>query len=298
MLGIIISLIINFISPLVIKNEAQYFPVYNPDSSIEQTVYFGPERIAGSLSLGPKLSADSAIVADKKTGQILLAKNIEQEHPIASLTKLMTTLVFLETNPDWESVIEYEPQDYAPGAQLPLRFGEQAKLVDIYRSMLVGSQNNATLMLVRSTGLDQAEFVQRMNQKASDLGLGQTHFTEPTGLSEKNVSSAKDYLKLIQAAFATQEVKAILTSDNHLFETVNTHRLIQVKNTDKLLDSYLQVQAGKTGFTYEAGHCFVAEITNLDGEEIYLVILGSSSRKDLWQETKILATWAFENYNL
>lgn len=298
MLSLVISLILNLTSPQLAEMPEQYLPVRNPDGSIEQTVYFGPERVAGSQSLGPKVSATSALVADKKIGKLLLNKNSAQQQPIASLTKLMTAVVFLETDLDWQAIIEFTRSDYAPGAKLLLQFGEQVRVVDLYRSMLVGSKNNATLMLVRSTNLGQEEFVYRMNQKASELGMVQTSFSEPTGLSEKNVSTAQDYLTLIKVVFNNQEIRQILIQEEHLFETVNTHRVLKVDSTVKLLNSYLQVQAGKTGFTYEAGRCFVTEITNQEGAAIYIVILGSNSMTDVWQETKGLANWAFTNYQL
>ena len=292
MLSILLNLIINFALPQPIITQ-NYLPVYNQAGQVEQTVYFGPERSQDSTSLGPKLTADSALVIDKNTNTILLAKDPEKLHPIASLTKLMTAIVFLEHNPGWDQTIEYTVDDNVGGASLWLEYGDQATVTDLYRAMLVGSKNNAVMMLVKSTGMSVDQFVAKMNEKAAALGLQQTSFADPTGLSEYNQSSATDYVKIMNQVFQQPQITEVLTAQTHQMETVNTKRQLTVKNTNRLLKSYLNLKGGKTGYTYEAGYCLAVETE----AGIYIIVPGAADADARFQEVKALATWTETNYN-
>ena len=259
-----------------------------------------PKRRWEKRSLGIVLTAKSALVVDEKSGKILYQKNSKEELPLASLTKLMTALVILDNNPDWDKVVQIKKQDQVGGASLPLYPGDKAKLKDLFSASLVSSTNNSLMAVVRSLNISQEEFVHQMNQKAIDLGLNHTHFVEPTGLDPKNVSTAEDIAFLFKEAISHPELERILLLKEYRFELVNNSREIIAKNTDKLLDSFLnkgeyRIKGGKTGYLIEAGYCLVVEASK-NNHSVISVILGSQSLEKRFQETKGLVVWAFDNY--
>jgi D-alanyl-D-alanine carboxypeptidase len=282
------------------------FLIFNPPQSSQPSP--GPERI-NHQSLGIETSAKSTIIIDVETGKILYEKNANQVLPIASLTKLMTALVFLNsrsgstrnsTQIDWEEIVTLIPQDQAEGATLFVNAGEKIKVKDLFYSMLVGSANNATKALIRSTGLTQGEFVEQMNQKAKDLELENTRFTEPTGLDPKNVSTTYEIALLAKKAFENEKIREATVMEKYIFRTAGAEIQHTIKNTDKLLKTFLnqdsyKILAGKTGYLEEAGYCLISEVEK-DGHRIIGVILGSEKEEVRFLEMKGLVWWVFENY--
>ena len=254
-----------------------------------------PYRV-NNQSLGVEITAQSALIIDKKTGVILWQKNPEEVRSIASITKLMTALVFLDHNPGWQTEVIIQTSDYREGGRIRVYQGERLYVKDLFNASLVASANNATMSLVRSTGLSEEEFVKAMNQKALDLGMTQSNYIEPTGLDPQNVSTAFDINKLAQAAFSHSEIVQATIQSEYQFEVLNTSRTEILKNTDKLLESYLNVQAGKTGYLDEAGYCLASQIRGPEGQEVRIVVLGSESEASRFQETKALAQWVFGNF--
>ncbi|MFH1225764.1 MAG: D-alanyl-D-alanine carboxypeptidase family protein [bacterium] len=255
-----------------------------------------PIRILDNRSLGVKITAPYAIVLDIKSGEVLFEKNIHQPAPIASLTKLMSALIFLEDNPDFNKIITIEAEDYRLGSTIGLFSGEQVTLRDLFYSALAGSSNNAMIALARSTGLSEEKFVEKMNGRAKLLGLNNTNFIEPTGLDSGNISSAYDIVRLANYVLRNPNIRAAVTATDYSFRVSNTGRLQKVNNTNKLLKSFLRITGGKTGFTDAAGYCLASQVANGDGREILVVVLGSTSEEARFQEVKGLAWWTFENY--
>lgn len=247
-------------------------------------------------SLGMAITAESAIIIDAKSGLALWQKNPEAERPVASITKLLTALVFLDNNPGWETTVKIQKSDYRSGGRSYLYDGEEILVKDIFYTALIASSNEATAALVRSTGLNEEEFVIKMNQKAQRLGLAKSQWVEPTGLNPKNVATAADLGRLIQAAFNQPQIVQATQEEEYIFSVLNAERTYTVKNTDKLLKSYLNILAGKTGYLEEAGYCLVSKIYGPAEQEIYVVVLGSESETSRFQEVKSLAQWAFDNY--
>lgn len=247
-------------------------------------------------SLGMAITAKSAIVVDKKSNAVLWQKNPSQARSIASITKLLTALVFLEHNPGWDNVVTMRQSDYREGGRLRLFTGEQITVKDLFNLSLVASLNNAVTALARSTGLTEAEFVAAMNKKAQALSMANSVFLEPTGLEPGNLSTAGDVIKLAAAAFANQEIKIATAQEEYSYSIINKARKETLKNTDKLLTSYLNVLAGKTGYLDEAGYCLVSEVKSLSGQEIIIAVLGSNTEADRFQDLKALAQWTFDNY--
>lgn len=254
-----------------------------------------PQQNFATHSIGVEVTASSSLVIDVQTGYELQAKNPDLIMPIASISKLMTALVLLDTNLDWKNIVTLTPADEVYRAKYVFR-GEEFTKEQLFWAMLVGSDNNATMALVRSSGFSTDEFVARMNKKAKDMGLLNTFFADPTGLSPQNVSTARELAQLAKFVWNITDILRP-TSESQFFLS-NTNQTIKRKviNTNKLLDSFLEVKAGKTGFIDEAGYCLVALISDQANHSVIVVTLGSVSEAERFQDTKTLAWWVFSNY--
>ena len=161
--------------------------------------------------------ARNAIVLDPTTGAVLYEKNSGTSAPCASLTKLMTALVFLEQDPDLSRPVEVTDAELRGGGQTQLRRGERVKLGDLLHMSLMCSDNVATRVLVRESGMPHDDFMARMNRKSVELGLARTRFVESTGLDERNVSTAADMARLLRAAAENETIHEISTLRGHDF---------------------------------------------------------------------------------
>ncbi len=254
-----------------------------------------PQRIINN-NLGVKISATSAIIIDKKTGKILFNKNSNQQKPIASITKLITALVYLDTNPDLQAEIQIQNNDLNKNdGRANLLLNEKILAKDLLHLSLIASDNDATMALVHSTKMTQEEFVKKMNIKAKGLGLEKTFFKDAVGLSEKNVSTAFEVAQILKLAIKHSIIQKILLQKNYTFVSLSGKKH-QAKSTDKLLNSYLKILGGKTGFIDEAGYCFSSVIKLKNNSEIISVVLNSNSDENRFQDTKSLTDWVESNY--
>lgn len=241
---------------------------------------------------GPTVTAASALVWDPTDGRVLTDKNASIR-PIASLTKLMTALVFLETNPDFDAVVEYQADDEAIGSRLSITPGETLTVRNLFYCSLIGSANNATKALARSTGLTKDEFVRRMNNVARRLGMTETTYTEPTGLESSNQSSTRDLAKLINYIMQRPGVQQATIQPVYEFTTLNSARFHRIKNTNTLLDDDLPIFGGKTGYIDESGYNLGLKLKTTDRQRV-VIILGSSSLWSRDNDMLKLGRWAME----
>ncbi|MBI4281203.1 D-alanyl-D-alanine carboxypeptidase, partial [Candidatus Uhrbacteria bacterium] len=265
-------------------------------ASIARAEILGP-RVSNDIPF-PEITARSAAVVDAATGALLGEKEKDAVQPIASVTKLMTALVFLDTNPSWQEVITMERSDNRAGGALFVYPGEQLTLYDLFMTMLVGSANNAAVALARVTHLSPEAFADRMNERAQTMGLFSTHFTEPTGLDRGNVSSALDLVRLGWKAFFESSLREALTTKEHVFITTNTHVRHRVKTTDDLLSSHKDdytIIGAKTGFTNEAGYTFLVEAQRGE-QQVIVAVLGAPTEEDRFHDADTLIRWAFARY--
>lgn len=216
--------------------------------------------------------ARNAILIDPATGEVLFAKNAASSVPIASLTKLMTAMVFLEQKPALERYAEVTEAELNGGGHTQLRNGEKVALGDLLHMSLMCSDNVATRIVAREAGLKPDDFVARMNKKAVELGLTGSRFVEFTGLDERNVSSAADVARMLHAAAHDPLIQQITTTREYEFRT--ERRVHALRNTDRLLYGRYDVLGGKTGFINEAGYCFATWI-HLQGRDLIAVVLGA-----------------------
>lgn len=241
--------------------------------------------------------ASAYIVINQDSGEVLAQKNQDQTWVPASLTKLVTALVFLDTNPNWNKSITMQKSDQIiggcsqGGGCLSTKAGVAYKTKDLFYSSLMASHNNSTAALARSTGLSTSDFAAKMNEKAAALGATNSYFVEPTGMSTQNSITAADYAKIAEAAFQNSSIKEVGSLTSYSFKSTNNKKYVHtIKNTDKLLgDDRLSLVAAKTGYLEESGHNFAALLKDQLGNNLLIVLLGSANSTSQFHDTRQLA---------
>jgi serine-type D-Ala-D-Ala endopeptidase (penicillin-binding protein 7) len=246
----------------------------------------GKSRIRFTYSKEFRLTAKSALVLDLDKGTVLYDKNSEEVRSIASLTKLMTAMVFLECGVDLFDTITISREDARASARSHLRPGETFYILDLLHASLMPSDNRATRALVRATGLSPQEFVGRMNRKADSLGLVNTEFSDPTGLDADNVSTAWETAKLLKVALSYPLISQITTKTSYKFFSLNKRRRMhQLSNSNRLLRDDYEVLGGKTGFIGRSGWCLAVMLKNIE-EKLCVVVLGAASNVRRFAEAR------------
>ncbi len=244
----------------------------------------------------------AAVVIDVASGERLYAYAADQAWPAASLTKLMTALVFLDRQPRWDRVTALTKGDEVGGGRLRVRTGTRVSVRDLFYSSLVGSANNTTMALVRTSGVGLKKFIQRMNLKTKVMGLKQTKFVDPTGISPRNVSTAADLATLGLVAFRNPNIRQAAATSEYAFNLRNTGQKKVIHNTNHLLtrDPEILVTGGKTGYLVEARHNLVVELSANTGAtqapKLMVVVLGAPSSAAMFASAKSLAQWAWKAY--
>jgi len=245
------------------------------------------------------LSAQAYIVEDANTGQIIISKNADLPWTPASLTKLVTALVVLDSKVKLTKTVAITLADQilgacaSGGACIKAKPGVKFTVDGLFHAALLPSANNAASALAGSTGLTTEQFVAKMNQKAVSLGATASHFNEPTGMDPQNQITAADYAKIVTAAFSNPYLLKIAGLSSYALRSTNNFRYNQtIKNTDKLLaDSGVQILGAKTGYLDEAEYNF-ASLIKYNGQELAIVVLGEDHLYTAFGETKLLANLA------
>ena len=245
----------------------------------------GPAQVLAAD--GPPLKSLAVLVVDQDTGESLISKNADVVMPIASLTKLMTALVVLETHPPMDEVLEIgnDDVDREKHTRSRLVVGTRLSRADMLLLALMASENRAAMSLSRAYPGGREAFIDRMNAKARSLGMTSTHFADPAGLSSETTSTARDLLRLVNAADAqavirndsTQEEGTVLVR-RHAMTFVNTNRMVRNSR-----DWDIELQ--KTGFTNEAGRCLVMRATTLN-HTLSMVFLNSFGKLTRFADAK------------
>ncbi len=251
-------------------------------------------------SLGIVTSAQSAIVFDKASGTTLYAKDPLQVRSIGSITKLMTAYVALQNGLDLEAEAAVRDIDVRLGGHDYLVINDEVKVRDLLHASLIGSDNSATMALVRLTGLSLDDFVAGMNNKAGELGMTESAFADPTGLSQDNRSNTHDIIRLLEAVLEEPEIYGAVTKPEIQF-TSTSGRNYTIPTTDDLLTSFLneepyKIIGGKTGYLPAAGYCLAVRVQENSKHDLYVIVLGSDSLESRFAEVKGLAVWAYDTY--
>ncbi len=241
------------------------------------------------------LKSNVALVMDAKTSDILLEKNAAVPLPIASITKLMTSLVVVEANQGMEEVLTVTDGDIdrEKNTHSRLRIGSQLTRADMLHIALMSSENRAASALGRHFPGGLPAFVAAMNAKAKQLGMSSTRYVDSTGLSSGNVSSARDLAKLVVASYQHPVIRRFSTDTKYVVEP--GAGVLHYKNSNYLVDnSDWEIGLQKTGYISEAGRCLVMQ-ARIEGRSVVMIFLDSkgklsriadASRVRRWIETK------------
>jgi serine-type D-Ala-D-Ala endopeptidase (penicillin-binding protein 7) len=244
----------------------------------------------GLGNLVPQIRAAAAIVFNPTTGAVLWEEHSKEQRSIASLTKLMTAVVFMADDPDLTQVVEVTRPDVTNASVTHLRAGDQIELGELLHLMLIASDNGAARVLARTSDGSTPAFVQRMNDMAEQLNLTNTHYEDPTGLDPNDVSTAYDISHLISFAASDDAIGPIIRTETYDVHT--TARMIPIHNTNRLLGSGLDVRGGKTGFINKAGYCLATLLQIPQGNQVAVVVLGAGSSSMRFWDARSLFNWA------
>lgn len=248
-------------------------------------------------TVGPVIEAKSALLMDLDSGVILYKKNHNQRLPMASLTKIMTATLILESHSLDEIVTVQDDFNSAGelGVRIWLHQYEKITVGDLLIGLLVRSAGDAAITLAQYHSGSVEAFVNEMNDRAKMLNLKDTHFTNPIGIDDdEHYSTAFDLAILTKYALRNHDFRRIVQIPRATITSVDGEIKHEFEGTNYLLDSYLDIRGVKTGTTDEAGESLVNLARNGNGKEIVVVLLNSPER---FQESKRLIDWSFRNFN-
>jgi D-alanyl-D-alanine endopeptidase (penicillin-binding protein 7) len=237
------------------------------------------------------LRSSAALVQDAATGEIVYMKNGEAVVPIASITKLMTAIVTLKRGLDLESriVVSSDDQDFLKGTRSRLRPGTVLTRDELLLLALMASENRAAAALGRTYPGGMDAFVAAMNAKAVALGMTDSRFVDPTGLSSGNVSSARDLVKLVIAAHQHDLIRDYSTRNNAIVKVYG--RNMSFRNTNGLVRSATwDIGLSKTGYISEAGRCLVMRV-RVASRDLVVVLLDSWGKYSRIGDANRLKKW-------
>jgi D-alanyl-D-alanine endopeptidase (penicillin-binding protein 7) len=243
-----------------------------------------------------KLGSSNVLVLDAMAGHPIYSKAADTVTPIASVTKLMTAMVVLDAGQPLDETVTVgmADLDLLRGSHSRLRLGSELSRREMLRLALMSSENRAASSLARHYPGGLEAFVAAMNKKAANLGMVHSHFSDATGLSSENVSTANEVALMVKAAAAYPLIRDATTTSSHYVEVQPTGALLGFSNTNSLVrGGEWDIQISKTGFIREAGKCLVM-LTTIASRPIVIVLLdsvgkltriGDANRVKYWLET-------------
>lgn len=249
------------------------------------------------------LNARAAVLMDADSGRILYGKNETMVFPMASTTKIMTLIVALEHNEPDQIVMASAGASAMPEVRLGVHEGERYRMEDLYYAMMLESFNDAAMMIAEGTVGSVENFAELMNEKAISLGCTQTYFITPNGLDaadEKGVhsSTAEDMAKIMRYAIDNEDFLKITQTADYSFTDCDRKRSFEVHNKNVLLTMMDGVLSGKTGYTADAGYCYVCAVKK-DDRTFIAALLGSGwppHKGYKWLDVQTLLDYGDKNY--
>lgn len=250
------------------------------------------------------LYARSAVLMDADTGRILFGKNDNEVMPMASTTKIMTLLVTLE-HADLDEIVEVSARAASmPDVQLHIREGERYRLQDLCYSLMLESHNDSAVAIAEHVGGTVEGFAAMMNQKAKHLGCYHTYFITPNGLDAedehgKHSTTARDLARIMRCCIKNETFLSITREPSWTFTDMDGNRSFTVQNKNAFLQMMEGALTGKTGFTNEAGYCYVGALERGEKRLITVVLAcGWPNHKTWkWMDTKALMNYGLEDYH-
>lgn len=238
-----------------------------------------------------KLKSSVALVVDQDTKEVLFSKNDHAVLPIASITKLMTGLLVSEAHlpMDEPIVITQADVDTEKGSSSRLAVGTELSRGELLHLALMSSENRAAHALGRTYPGGLSRFVELMNARAASLGMRDTIYAEPTGLSSRNQSSARDLATLVNFAYGDSTLRELSTSTGYQVEV--GRRTLQFNNTNRLVKNPAwDIGIQKTGYISEAGQCLVMQ-AKIAGRKLIMVFLDSAGKLSRIADAERVRRW-------
>jgi D-alanyl-D-alanine endopeptidase (penicillin-binding protein 7) len=239
------------------------------------------------------LRSQVALIEDEREGVPLLAREVDMPRPIASLTKLMTALVVLESGLPLDEAIAITEldRDRLKGTHSRLPVGAVLTRLDLLRAALGASDNRAASALARAATGGREEFIAAMNARAQALGMSNTHYADASGLDRRNVSTARDLARLVAAVRAQPLILAITTAGTLEVHNLAGGRNISFINTNRLVryDGW-EIGLSKTGYTADAGNCLVMQVT-VGNRPLTVVLLNSWGKLSKYGDAQRIRDW-------
>lgn len=262
------------------------------------------EKVPEAEGSPGSLYALSAVLMDGESGRILYEKDGENPRPNASTTKVLTCILALENCPGDDYVSVSSKAAAQPDVQLGLEEGEQYYLEDLLYSLMLMSHNDTAVAIAEHVGGSVEEFAELMNEKAREIGCENTYFITPNGLDAEDKNgvhhtTARDLALIMRYAIRNSMFLKITETREYTFSDLNKKRTFSLHNTNALLDMTEGVLSGKTGFTGDAGYCYVCACRQ--DEKLFIVSLlgcGWPSHKEYkWSDTKKLLAYGDQYFS-
>ncbi|MFT8362394.1 MAG: D-alanyl-D-alanine carboxypeptidase family protein [Sporolactobacillus sp.] len=242
---------------------------------------------------GPELAAASAVLLDQASGRVLYGKDADQKRPIASITKVMTAILAIESGKMDQTVRVSANAVRTEGSSIYLKAGEKIKLRDLVYGLMLRSGNDASLAIAEAVGKSEQGFVFLMNEKAKEIGMTRTHFTNPNGLENPDhYSTAYDMALLTRYAMEQPTFRKIVQTRVYKAQATNQSDIRVWANKNKMLRLYKYATGGKTGFTKAAGRTLIS--TAKKGR-IALIAVTLNDGDD-WRDHQQLFEWGFSHF--
>lgn len=242
------------------------------------------------------LKSTSVVVYDPNNGEVLLERQADKVRPIASLTKLMTAMVILDAKLPMDEVITITKDDIdrLRHSRSKLPVGTQLTRHDMLLLTLAASENRAASALARTYPGGTSAFVREMNDKARTLGLKQTHYVDSSGLSEKNVSTASELVKLTIAANEYKQIREMSTNGKDHVVDQRNNRNIEFRNTNALVrNDDWDVNVSKTGYIIPAGYCLIMH-TMINNRPLAMILLNSQGKHSKFGDANRIKKWLMQ----
>lgn len=255
--------------------------------------------VTKKVSSQPELASKSAMVIDLASQKVIYANNPDKVVPIASITKLMTAMVVLDAKQPLNEVISVSIRDTKEmaGVFSRVKIGSEITRREMLLLALMSSENRAAASLAHHYPGGQKAFIKAMNAKAKKLGMKNTHYVEPTGLSEKNVSTARDLTKLLIATKRYPLLSRLSTTADKTVTFSKPNYTLPFRNTNYLVrNKDWKIQLTKTGFTNQAGHC-LAMRTVINNRDVVLVVLDADGKYTHFADANRVRKWMESNKN-
>lgn len=243
---------------------------------------------------GPSVRSRSVVVFDVDRGEVLFEKNADTVRPVASITKVVSALTLMSVGGSLERELCVDARMYPSrsGARSRLSTGDCTTGWDLLGAALVASDNRAAYGLAAVAGLDLDDFVAAMNTVSADLGMTRSSWSDPSGLEDENLSTARDIARATVAVAAHPVLSSVASAPFWDLSRSNRSSTRRLFSTDRLVGrSDLLIEAAKTGYTDTARYCFTTALQTRDGRRLVISLLGADGKNTRWADVGRILSW-------